>query len=98
MKRIEDLQKLIYGELEDYSYFDNWEIHYNETFAGNEYYSLDLKANDEYVKTIRFRCSIENGNSAIEVCLGEDHWYETKDYNYTIKYFWMAVLNWDYEK
>ena len=41
-----------------------------------------------YLKTF------ENGEK-IAVELGEDNYQEFEDYDYRIKYFWMALLSWD---
>lgn len=91
MKHIDKLQELLSDELDDYGYFNKREIHFDEEYNGYEYYSVDIKTTDDRSKTIRFRFSDDSN----EISLGEDTWQEFEDYDYRIKYFWMALLSWE---
>lgn len=92
MKYIDRLQELLDGELDEYGYFTDKEIHFDEEHDGFEYYSADIKTHDERSKTIRFRFSEDKS----EIEMGEScTWQEFTDYDYRIKYFWMVLLSWD---
>lgn len=43
----------------------------------------------EYDKDLNFRYNQENDDLLIE--LSEDSFYETREFDYTVKYFWMLV-------
>ena len=92
MKHIEKLQELIHEELDDYSYFKDWYLTSEEDDGEFEYYTLNIKANGKEVKEVSFRVS----NDKIEVEQGEGCWNETNTHNWFVKYFWMALLSWDY--
>ena len=92
MKYIEKLQEFVHEELDDYSYFEGWELTFEEEYDGYERYNLKVKANGKGVKDVYLRV---NGDK-IEVEHGEDCWNETNTHNWLVKYFWMALLSWDY--
>lgn len=93
MKYIEKLQEFIHEELDDYSYFKGWELTSESDDDEYEYYTLNIKINEKYVKEVTFRVS----DKKIEVEHGEDCWDETNTHDYRVKYFWMALLSWDYD-
>lgn len=90
MKYIKQLQEFLDEELSDYSSFE-YEIHFEEEYKDYERYEVDVKYNGKNFKSVSFRLH----ENKIEVELGEGNWYETKTYDYHIKYFWMTLLNWD---
>ena len=92
MKYIEKLQELVHEELDDYSYFKGWYLTSEEKHGDEEYYTLNIKVNGKEVKEVAFRVTSDK----IEVENGEDCWNETNTYNHRVKYFWMALLSWDY--
>ena len=88
MKYYDKLKQLLDEELGDYSAY-SYEIHHEESLAGAEYYSVDIIENDKVSKTISFR----NDASTIKVELSEGSYYEIESFDYSIKYFWMALLS-----
>lgn len=86
MKKYDKLKELVEKELSEYSYFEGWDIKFEEEYKDYEYYNLETKMND-----VHFRVS----DDKIEVELSEDSYYEIKYFDWTIKYFWMAILSWD---
>lgn len=96
MKHYKKIEELVEGELEDYSYFKKWELHHEEDYDDYEFYKVDIwirgDEEKEYpTKTLSFK--IDDKDIYIE--LGEDSYQKICDFEYTIKYFWMALLNWD---
>lgn len=90
MKYIKQLQEFLEEELNDYSSF-KYEIHFSDENKNYERYDVDIKQHDKDFSSVSFRL-YEN---KIEIELGEGSWYETKTYDYHIKYFWMALLKWN---
>lgn len=86
MKRYDKLKELIENELGDYSYFEGWEIELEYQEKEYDVFTLNNRCNDA-----RFRV----WDDKIEVELGEDSYYKVEYYEYTIKYFWQAILSWD---
>lgn len=97
MKHIEEIQELIHGELDDYSFFEGWELHFDEDYEGAEYYTLSLKTPTK--KDIKFKIEEETSGKTgtkMYVRLGDDSWWEeVTTYNFLVKHFWMAVLSWE---
>ena len=100
MKGFEKVKELIEGELEDYSYFEIGELKWNDEHgqpeeygASEEYYIIDITANDK-VKTLRFNYDREKDKIGIMPHPEADYYDEVADYNWTIKRFWMALLEW----
>ncbi len=93
MKGYEKIKELIYGELSDYGHFEIGEIELEDQDNHQEYYSVDIKkgyGNDE--KTLRFK--YDRDEDEIYVDLSEDSWEMVRSFDWQVKYFWMAVLNW----
>ena len=86
------LEEFLNEELEDYSYFTIEIIELEDTNekSNTEFYSVKITggSNTQYV-------SFRLDGKTIEVELGEDSWYEVCSCDYTIKYFWMALLKWE---
>ncbi len=99
MKWYKKIEEIIEGELSDYSYFAKYEIHHNQDYSNDpdeEYYDVDIwilgDEEKEYpTKTLNFRVTEDE----TEIELGEDSWQKFTDYDYRIKYFWMALLSWE---
>ena len=91
MKYLTKVEELVNGEIGDYSYYaDNSEIETVDSDEGDyEYYELTIDANDDKIFCVTLRAK----EDCIEVEVGEDIWYEVKDYDWTIKYFWIALLS-----
>ena len=91
MKYFNKVEELIHGEIGDYSYYaDNYKIEFDDN-GDEEYesYNLTIEPGDEKI----FCVSLRAKEDCIEVEVGEDCWYEVKDYDWTIKYFWIALLS-----
>lgn len=75
------------SELDDYGM--TYEISEDEISEEYEYYSVKVKIRtDNPMWELRIRLS----KKTIEVDLYEDNWEEVEDFDWTIKYFWMALL------
>lgn len=89
MKHYDKLKELIDEELGDYSAFEDREIFCDDDTAETEYYLLEIKdkaRKQEY--SMKFKCTEQK----IYVHLGET-WYETNNYDFKVKYFWIALLS-----
>lgn len=88
MKHIKLIQDLLDNEIWDYSYEYDIECDYDE--ENDEQYTV--KITDKYwgktIGSVCFRTDWEK----IEVELWEDNWQKIEHYEWTIKYFWMALL------
>ena len=93
MKGYKKIEEVLHSEFDDYSYFEKWEIHFDDEHDDKEWYHVDINSSDNKERTLYFK-TIENGNK-IEVEIGEDCYYEFETFDYRIKYFWMALLSWD---
>lgn len=89
MKYIDNIQALVVAELGEYAGVDT-KIHFKSSEGGKEYYIVDVMSCGK-TKQIYLRAS---ANDTLEVRMGEDTWVSTVDYNWTIKYFWIALLGW----
>ncbi len=99
MKGYNKIKELIEGELEDYGHFKIGELNWNDEYGSfseedkEEHYIIDIEHGFEgKSKTLRF--NYNRTKDEIEIELGEDSWYKVCDYDYTIKHFWMALLEW----
>ena len=91
MKYKQLLVDFLNEELEDYSYFTVEVIELDDSSNDEtEYYTVKITGGSN-TKYVSFRLD----GKLIEVELGEDSWYEVCTYEYTIKYFWMALLKWE---
>ena len=91
MKGYEKVKELIDRELEDYSYFEIGELKLIEENDFEEFYEIDIEMHKKQ-KTLYFR--YDRTEDKVGVQLGEDNYEETNDYDYKVKYFWMALLKW----
>lgn len=89
MKHIEKIQNILKSELEDYSFDYNIELDYEE----DEEEQYTVKVEDRYweklIGYITFRVEWEK----VSVELWEESWYEIETFEFTIKYFWIALLS-----
>lgn len=98
MKGHDKIKEFIEGELSDYSYFEMGELKWNNAYGefeeedGEEHYIIDIKKGNEKTKTLNF--NYDRKEDKIEVELGEDSWNEVTTYDWRVKYFWMALLEW----
>ena len=97
MKGYEKIKELIEGELEDYSYFKIGELKWNDEFGNfdenneDEHYIIEIEKGEK-TKTLRF--NYNRKSDKIEIEISEDNYEEICDFQHTIKYFWMALLEW----
>jgi hypothetical protein len=79
------LNEYLDSECEDYSmsYKSEWSEDMNCCIV-----TIKCNYNDNY-KDVNFRFNDDKKQLSIE--LSEDSWYETSEYEYTVKYFWMLV-------
>lgn len=92
MKGYEKIKEFVDGELDNYSFFHIEKVEMYDTNGVEEYYRVEVKTNSDKTKILHFKYDTENGKIFIE--LGEDSYEYVEDYSYTIKYFWMALLEW----
>lgn len=92
MKGYEKVKELVEGELDDYSFFSIKNIEMYDDYKEEEYYRVEIETNRDKKITLHLKYNIENDKISVE--LGEDTYEEVKSYDYTIKYFWMALLEW----
>lgn len=98
LKGYEKVKELIENELSDYSYFKTKNLEWNDCYGDydesdeEEHYKIEIYGHDEYLKTLCFNYNTKT--EQIEIEIGEDSWYQIETYDYTIKYFWMALLKW----
>lgn len=84
-KAVDRLTEFLDTECDDYglSYDYKWE-------DGYECFEVDIDRDiGEYVSHVRMKYNEDNDVLSIE--MGEDCWYETKEYDSSVKYFWMVV-------
>ena len=77
------LNEYLDSECGDYGMSYTWE--YN---LDNEYVEATIKV-DERTKEIVF--TYDESNDMLSIELSEDCYYETKEYDWTVKYFWILV-------
>jgi hypothetical protein len=99
----EKIRDFVNREISDYSYFENSKLVFDEGNSGDgvEYYYLEFNGLEK-VNDVHLRCSKKEKERildkstyidiVIEVELGEEIWYETCEYTWDVKYFWMALL------
>jgi len=97
LKGYEAVKSLVESEISDYSYFKQGEVKWNDNYGDydetdeQEHYQIDITTRDKH-KTLSFNYNIKE--ETIEIELGEDSWNEVCDYDWRVKYFWMALLEW----
>lgn len=101
MKGYEKIKELIEGELESYGHFEIGELKLNNEYTnpendeGIEYYIIDIKIGyEEKYKTLRFNYDREKDKMGIVLNPESDTYEEIENFDWTIKYFWMAILEW----
>ena len=78
----EKLKEYLDSECSDYDM--SYEVEYDES---NEQYVATISRFDKCVDII-FRI---NKNQNLKIELSPDSWYETEEFEWTVKYFWMLV-------
>ena len=95
MKGYDKIKEFLDSELSDYSFEFEIEKHdgYTQT-KEDEYYDVTVKwtYSDDKSKNLTFHYDVRL--DAVEIMLGEDNFHETNTYNWQVKYFWMALLDW----
>jgi hypothetical protein len=91
------------SEVGDYSHFENWEIKDIHEFDGKDIFTVCVDWPDRK-RSVEFKVDVsqisidecdDDYTGDIEVCMYEDHYEVTRTYDYTVKYFWQALLRWD---
>lgn len=77
------LQEYLESECSDYNLTFSWE--WDDSC---ECCNVTIKR-DNYTKLLRFKYDELKDDLAIEVC--EDCYYTTREFDYTVKYFWMLI-------
>lgn len=89
---IDLLTNFLDSELSEYSWF-KYEI--DPVEDGEEtIVEVKVEGKDGGVAYLHMRT---DGN-ILEIEMNEDMWEETNDFSWRVKYFWMALLNWDLNK
>lgn len=87
------LKEFLDQELGDYSW--NYEIELTEEYKENEYYTVkvyDKWDNWEIQNIWKWSVDFRVWEKTIEVALCEDNYEEVEYFDWTVKYFWMALL------
>ena len=65
----------------------------DEAYDDEEYYTVDFRTADAKLpdKTLRFKVT----TNGIEIDASEDNWEKVNNWDYHVKYFWMALLSWE---
>jgi len=80
---IKIVEEFLKNELDDYSYFNGWKVEESEESGDSIYVETSLGV------------SFKIKDKTLFVELGEGSWQEIVTYDWTVKYFWMALLSWD---
>ena len=73
---------------------DDYGLEYSVEFIEDcEQFEATIKCNyNKNEKVVNFRIvESKNGGEVLTIELSEDSWYETAEYDYTVKYFWMLI-------
>lgn len=87
------LKEFLDQELGDYSW--NYEIELTGEYKENEYYTVkvyDKWDNWEIHNIWKWNVDFRVWEKTIEVALCEDNYEEVEYFDWTVKYFWMALL------
>ena len=84
------IKELLENELSDYSFWQYSEPEVIEEYDGWKYYQIEIFDHTTKTKTLYFRENYEK----LQIDLSEDSWYDIEYFDWTVKYFWMALLNW----
>ena len=90
LKACKLVEEFVKNEVTDYSYFDGWEVSEAEESGTNVYVTVDFFP--QHQKSVHFKVS---NLELIEVELGESSYHTVDNYCSQVKYFWMALLNWN---
>lgn len=89
----EKLVEFLHQEVGDYSW--EYEIELTEEYDGSEYYSVKIYnewSNWEKQKIWKWEVDFRVSEEKIEVCIYEDHYEDVEYFEWTVKYFWIALL------
>ena len=82
-KFVKRLTEFLDSECDDYGLNYSWEWNSDTECCEVEITRYDYKA---YVE---FKYNEKADDLSIE--MGEDSWYETREFDYSVKYFWMMI-------
>jgi hypothetical protein len=94
MNGCDAVKELIEDELSNYGFFELKEIIKTEDYDGSEYFTAEIyRGHDkDKIKYLHFKFDLRE--EEIYIDMSEDCWEEINDYSTSIKYFWMALLEW----
>ena len=86
------LQEFLNSEIDDYGLEHTIEM--TEEYGGADYYTVTISSNygEQKSKSVLFK--YEDKKLFVEV--HEDSWEEVEYFNHTVRYFWMAFLEWPF--
>ena len=89
---LEALRKFLNSEIDDYSLEHTIEL--TEEYGDASYYTVTISSEygEKKEKDVYFK--YEDKKLYIEV--HEDHWEKITHYDWNVKYFWMAFLEWPF--
>lgn len=68
---------------------NDYDIEYSlEYNLDTEYYEVEIK---RYDNLILVEFNYDEDKDVLIINMGEDNWYEVKEYDWSVKYFWMLV-------
>jgi hypothetical protein len=77
----EALKEFLDSEVSDY------DLSYSYSIDFEDIASVTVKRYDNEID-VNFRCHNERG---LQMELSEDSWYKIREYDWTVKYFWMLI-------
>ena len=77
------LEQYLESECDDYDMSYSW-----EWCEDTQNCEVEIKRND-LVKHLNFRYDSKKDDLSIELC--EDSFYTTREFDYSVKYFWMLI-------
>lgn len=89
LKAVKAVEEFCESELGDLSYFEGWKVVETESHYDDVY--VDFEVRDT---TLSFMVNNHTGKLSIDTT-GEGSWCEIATYDWTVKYFWWALLSWD---
>lgn len=89
----EALNDICSKELGDYCFLDRYKIEHDHSISTVDYYYITFPEEARGAQTIYAKVRHDGGGDfTVFVEVGEEHWYEVRLREYSIKYFWQAAL------
>lgn len=92
--KMTEYEKLIHDfvecELEDYSFYAGYEVEEYDFLNGEHFYHIRIKSDMGMdFNIIHFKVA----DGILYVDINEDSWEKIEEYDYSVKYFWIALLD-----